>query len=284
MIKNVCILILMLLLIGTWSSRVSSDGARKAVQLLTKAMSEKFKERLEACEQSHSAARKQTSEQVTSQTVTPSAQAQPEDVYDEPVSGAGNDVAVAQDREPVVERELSGGQARRNCSPEDIQRILREASGYLRRTQTKGVTPPAHDLRGPQRVPMARSAIREKVLRFARLVGVDPRLALAVAKAESNFDPNAVSKKGALGVMQVMPATAELFGVSRQELFHPDINIQTGILYLKEMMELFPHDRRLAVAAYNCGPTRILENGGRIPNIAETRTYVQRVYDFYNET
>ena len=86
----------------------------------------------------------------------------------------------------------------------------------------------------------------------------------------------AVSPKGAVGVMQIMPKTAALYGVSRQELFEPDINIQVGLHYLKEMLHIFK-SRDLAMAAYNCGPQRVIDAGYRIPRIQETVDYVRRV-------
>lgn len=97
-----------------------------------------------------------------------------------------------------------------------------------------------------------------------------------MAYVESRFNKQAVSPKGACGVMQVMPATAALYGVSRQELFDQDINIQVGLQYFKEMLRLF-EKRDLAIAAYNCGPNRIIKAGNRIPRIRETIDYVRRV-------
>ena len=97
-----------------------------------------------------------------------------------------------------------------------------------------------------------------------------------MAHVESGFDTRAVSHKGACGVMQIMPKTAALYGVSRQELFDEDINIQVGLHYMREMLRLFGN-RDLAVAAFNCGPNRVVQAGYRIPRISETRNYVRRV-------
>ena len=99
-----------------------------------------------------------------------------------------------------------------------------------------------------------------------------------MAQVESGFDRLAVSSKGACGVMQVMPDTAALYGVSRSRLFDEDVNIQLGLYYLRKMLDLF-RDRNLALAAYNCGPGRVIRSGYRIPDIAETRDYVRRAND-----
>ena len=97
-----------------------------------------------------------------------------------------------------------------------------------------------------------------------------------MAYVESRFNKQAVSPKGACGIMQVMPKTAALYDVCRQELFDEDINIQVGLYYLKEMLRLFKN-RNLAVAAYNCGPNRVIAAGYRVPEIRETIDYVRRV-------
>jgi len=78
--------------------------------------------------------------------------------------------------------------------------------------------------------------------------------------------------------MQVMPETAALYGVSKGKLFDEDVNIRVGLYYLRRMLDLF-RDRDLALAAYNCGPGRVMRAGRRIPDIAETRDYVRRVND-----
>jgi len=114
---------------------------------------------------------------------------------------------------------------------------------------------------------------------IARREGVDPNLVEAVARAESNFNPKAKSPKGAIGVMQLMPATAKRFKV--RDIYSVEDNIEGGIRYLKYLTDMFPKDIRLAIAAYNAGENRVLRSGG-IPNIRETTTYVSRVIEFYN--
>lgn len=99
-----------------------------------------------------------------------------------------------------------------------------------------------------------------------------------MAYVESNFNKQAVSKKGACGVMQIIPTTASIYNVSRAELFDEDINIQVGLHYMKKMLKIFGK-QDLALAAYNCGPTRITKAGYKIPGIRETRDYVRKVND-----
>ncbi len=112
------------------------------------------------------------------------------------------------------------------------------------------------------------------IQRAAERYRLDPELIKAVIKVESDFDPHAVSKKGAMGLMQLMPATAKEMDVAAP--FAPQENILGGSRYLRKLINLFDGDLRLALAAYNAGPNRVLENG-RVPRIAETEKYVKRV-------
>ncbi|MFO7803333.1 MAG: lytic transglycosylase domain-containing protein [Desulfovermiculus sp.] len=118
--------------------------------------------------------------------------------------------------------------------------------------------------------------LKKKVIHYSRELGIKPSLALAVAHQESLFTPDAVSSKGAVGVMQIMPATGRDFGVSREMLFHPEVNIQVGLLYLREQLLRFQR-LDLALAAYNAGPGRVQRAGFKVPKIKETQNYVQRV-------
>ena len=114
----------------------------------------------------------------------------------------------------------------------------------------------------------------EAVERRAKEYGVRPELVMAVIRAESNFNPKAVSSKGAQGLMQLMPRTAAAMGIT--DPFDPDQNIAGGTQYLSKLLKMFGNER-LAVAAYNAGPGRVKQYGG-IPPYPETKKYVDRVF------
>lgn len=109
--------------------------------------------------------------------------------------------------------------------------------------------------------------------------GVDPELVKAVIQVESNYNDRAVSHKGACGLMQLMPATAARYGV--QSIFEPAQNIDGGVRYLKDLLELFNSDVRLTVAAYNAGENRVQRVNG-IPDFLETQNYVRKVMALYS--
>jgi len=111
--------------------------------------------------------------------------------------------------------------------------------------------------------------------------GVDPTLVKAVVKAESNFNPYAVSHKGAQGLMQLMPDTARLMRVANP--FNPDDNIRGGTRYLKLLEEIFNGNLELMLAAYNAGPQRVFENNMRVPPIEETKDFIKRVKFYYHK-
>ena len=115
----------------------------------------------------------------------------------------------------------------------------------------------------------------------ARETGLDPELLLAVVMEESGGDPEAVSSKGAVGLMQLMPATAAEVGVRDPK--HPAENIAGGARYLQKMMDRFGGDRELALAAYNAGPGNVNRAGGKVPDFPETRTYIDRVEARYQK-
>jgi hypothetical protein len=108
--------------------------------------------------------------------------------------------------------------------------------------------------------------------------GLDPRLVQALMQAESAYDPRAVSLKGAIGLMQLMPATARELAVP--DPFNPEQNIRGGVTYLRRMLDLFGGQVDLALAAYNAGPGAVQRHRG-VPPYAETRHYVQHVLTLY---
>ena len=107
--------------------------------------------------------------------------------------------------------------------------------------------------------------------------GVNPALIKAVIHAESGYNPNAVSRKGASGLMQLMPGTARSLKVSNS--FDPKDNVEGGVKYLRFLLDTFRGDVSLAVAAYNAGLGKVAKYGG-IPPYNETRTYVNRVLSY----
>ncbi len=109
----------------------------------------------------------------------------------------------------------------------------------------------------------------------ARETEVSPHLLRAVIAVESDYEPRAVSRKGALGLMQLMPATAQRFGV--RDPMDPAQNIRGGALYLKWLLDYFRGDLRLVLAAYNAGELAVVRAGYRVPPIAETIEYVPKV-------
>ncbi len=117
-------------------------------------------------------------------------------------------------------------------------------------------------------------SMRDLINHYAVTYRLDPALVKAVIKAESNFDPRAVSLKGALGLMQLMPTTARELNV--QDPMEPASNIRGGCHYLRKMLNMFDNDLELALAAYNAGPTAVRRFNG-IPPYDETRNYVIRV-------
>jgi len=108
---------------------------------------------------------------------------------------------------------------------------------------------------------------------------IEPNLLRAVIVVESGFNCRAVSKRGAVGLMQLMPATASRFGVSNP--YDARQNVHAGARYLKFLIDRFGHDIRLALAAYNAGEDAVARNGGQIPPFSETMAYVPRVLKIY---
>ncbi len=121
------------------------------------------------------------------------------------------------------------------------------------------------------------SSVREMIRRYASLFNLEEALIKAVIKVESDYDPVAVSPKGALGFMQLLPQTAREMDV--MDPMNPAENIRGGSRYLRLMLNQFNGDLDLALAAYNAGPGAVRRHGG-IPPYKETRNYVDRVKKF----
>ncbi len=118
------------------------------------------------------------------------------------------------------------------------------------------------------------SAIEQAAARH----NVDPNLVRAVVKVESNFNPNAVSRKGAMGLMQLMPSTARQLKVNNP--FDPEQNVDAGVRHLKQLLESYGGDIKLTLAAYNAGAGAVARSSG-VPHYAETQNYVRRITNLY---
>ena len=116
------------------------------------------------------------------------------------------------------------------------------------------------------------------IVQAAARHNVDPNLVRSVVKVESNFNPNAVSRKGAMGLMQLMPSTARSLNVSNP--FDPAQNVDAGVRHLKRLLESYGGDVRLSLAAYNAGSSAVARSAG-VPRFRETQNYVRRITDLY---
>lgn len=126
-----------------------------------------------------------------------------------------------------------------------------------------------------------RKRYAEHITQAAKRYGLSTALLHAVITAESWYDADAVSRAGAVGLMQLMPATAARYGV--QDRTDPTSNIDGGSRYLRDLLVMFKNDLKLAVAAYNAGENAVIRHGYRIPPYAETQDYVQKVLEFYRQ-
>lgn len=122
---------------------------------------------------------------------------------------------------------------------------------------------------------------RALVDEVAHTNNVEAALLHAVIATESNYITRAVSRKGAVGLMQLMPATAKRYGV--KDVYDPVQNVQGGTRYLKDLLKLFDNNVRLTLAAYNAGETAVARFGNKVPPYPETREYVNKVMGLYNQ-
>jgi soluble lytic murein transglycosylase-like protein len=126
----------------------------------------------------------------------------------------------------------------------------------------------------------ASQTIDNLIYQISERHGVDPDLVKAVARVESNYNPYAVSRRGAQGIMQLIPETARRFGVSN--IFDARQNIEGGVKFLKFLMEMFPNNLPYILAAYNAGENAVLKYRG-IPPYRETQAYVRKTTHLYNK-
>ncbi len=157
----------------------------------------------------------------------------------------------------------------------------RDADGHLVLSDRPAGT--AASYAGPQTPdirttrPLARShgAYDTFIQEHAESNGVSPDLVRAVIQVESGFNPRAVSPKGAMGLMQLMPATATAYRVA--DPFDPAENIRGGVSYLRQLLDRYDNRVELALAAYNAGPGAVDRHGAQVPPFRETREYVRRI-------
>ena len=163
----------------------------------------------------------------------------------------------------------------RNMAPEGQDSVAPGQNSAAPAEETAGPPPPA-----PPQVASSREAPLGEIIRTAsRRFGVDEGLIRAVIKAESNFNPNAVSHAGAQGLMQLMPATARGLGVT--DSFDPLQNVMAGTRFLKDMLTRYGGNLDAALAAYNWGPGNVDRKGMALPR--ETREYLTTVKKYYTQ-
>jgi soluble lytic murein transglycosylase-like protein len=151
--------------------------------------------------------------------------------------------------------------------------------GYVRLVKTwKGWSEPSYD---PSRFRQNQQKYSRLITEAAREFLLPDSLVHAVITAESAYDPEALSHAGALGLMQLMPATAERFGVSNRR--DPRQNVFGGTRYLKLLLDMFDNDLRLALAAYNAGENAVIRYDNQIPPFPETQNYVRKVLEYYRK-
>ncbi len=154
-----------------------------------------------------------------------------------------------------------------------LSNLPNRPAGAVQRTF---VVPQAPTVRATRAVVESRSLLYDDlILEHARRNDVRTDLVRAVVQVESGFNPLAQSPKGAAGLMQLMPATAQRFGV--RNVFNPVENIRAGVAYLRELLDRYANNEQLALAAYNAGPGAVDKYGQNVPPYRETQNYVSRI-------
>ena len=152
---------------------------------------------------------------------------------------------------------------------------VRTASGAPAATKTYAV-PRTENVRATRYVTADRGSQYENLItEHSQLNGVRSDLVRAVMQVESAFNPYAISPKGAMGLMQLMPATMRQYGVLNA--FNPSENVRAGVAYLRALLDRYSNNEELALAAYNAGPGAVDKHGQAIPPYRETRNYVAQI-------
>jgi SLT domain-containing protein len=170
---------------------------------------------------------------------------------------------------PVPSANTASMQAARSAAAEVNQNFGRES------TQSANAKIMAANSRGHQATP---DEVDQSIVMAAARHNVDPNLVRAVIKVESNFNSNAVSNKGAMGLMQLMPQTARELKVKNP--FDPEQNVDAGVRHLKYLLENYNGDVNLTLAAYNAGEGAVKRSAG-VPHYSETQNYVRRITNLY---
>jgi soluble lytic murein transglycosylase-like protein len=170
---------------------------------------------------------------------------------------------------PVPSAGTASMQAARSAAAEVSQYYVRESA------RSANARIQAANFRGRQASP---EEIDASIVMAAARHNVDPNLVRAVVKVESNFNSNAVSRKGAMGLMQLMPSTARSLNVKNP--FDPAQNVDAGVRHLKQLLENYGGDVKLTLAAYNAGSGAVARSAG-IPRYAETQNYVRKITNLY---
>ena len=157
----------------------------------------------------------------------------------------------------------------------NTQVVLQNADLRTSSSQNSATSP--YDLR-PIFRPKKERLFHSIILQAASRHEIDPALVKAIIMAESGYNPNAISKKGAKGLMQLMPSTAEALGV--EDVFNPEQNISGGVRYFKQLVNRFDGDVKLALAAYNAGSKKVRHYQG-IPPYKTTHYYIEKVFEYY---
>jgi SLT domain-containing protein len=170
---------------------------------------------------------------------------------------------------PVPGAHTASMQAARSAAAEVSQYFGHESA------QSANAKIVAANSRGHQ---VSQDEIDQSIVMAAARHNVDPNLVRAVVKVESNFNSNAVSRKGAMGLMQLMPSTARSLNVKNP--FDPQQNVDAGVRHLKDLLESYGGDVKLTLAAYNAGAGAVARSSG-VPHFAETQDYVRKITNLY---